>query len=180
MNLKVSVVPIMKQEKMVIALLVPKDTHHKQDKTADHVTTTRMVKDVDSIVLVHCDIVEGCVEIKKTTGTLVDETSATVHRLDSSLPDFKLFAISQSEFEPQFTQPLEKNARRQLHEYENYSNNLGSMSCETLNGKRQMNINSKHEGITNINSAEDDKLDYYNIFKTKSESDIFGNRVLQK
>lgn len=128
--------------------------------------------------------------IKMSPTTKVEYlTLATVHRLDRSLPDFKTFSISQSEFEP-----LKKHAKLQLNEYENYSNNLEcidpkcclsnvrkqvSMSCETLNDKRQTNINSKHSTACK-NSTEDDKLDYYNIFKTKSESDIFCNHVLQK
>ncbi|CAC5388498.1 unnamed protein product [Mytilus coruscus] len=156
-----------------------------------------------------CSHVDGCVELSITAGTSVDKTSyittlpwnvaarttgdntdnsdeATVHRMESSLPDNEIVTIREHEYTFQYPIQLMKDFIGWPYEYKTSSNipentvpkriiskarGMKSLSCNNLDIKRLKSeiysgANGKHM------NSNDNRLDFNNILKTKSERDI--------
>lgn len=118
-------------------------------------------------------------------------TIPPLHEIDNSLNDNTTGDTEMHSIHPR---QLEVGVSIQLFEHKNlvncrrtymYANLLNirkqvSVSCRSLNIDRpQFEISSKLKG-KDINSTEDYRLQYYNIFKTKSESDIFCKHTFKK
>lgn len=119
-------------------------------------------------------------------------TLATVHnRIDSSGVDNKSSSLSNNENILQHPIDLEEIALNRPYEYENSLINVEyavpqrcflsdrvreSKSCENLNSIRLNTKSSSRKDKTNKTSNEDNSLGYYNVPKTRSESDIYRFR----
>lgn len=115
-------------------------------------------------------------------------TLATIHTVDSGVPYYKSSSEIKKEYETKDPLQMRQASLRRLYANGNFSMNIRyvdpkcclsnmrgyvSMSCVNLNIERpKMQICSEKESQDN-KSTRDYSHDYCNLFKTKSESDIF-------
>ncbi|CAC5403769.1 unnamed protein product [Mytilus coruscus] len=133
-----------------------------------------------------------------TNGESTDtNVQATVHnKTDSSGVDNKSGVFSKDENILQYAMDRDEIGLRRPYEYENSSISVecavdrhclscirgrDSKSCENLNHiKRIKTVSHSANDGQHVLSDEDDSLDYYNISKTRSESDIFCKHSLKE
>lgn len=123
-------------------------------------------------------------------------TLATVHnRTESTEFDKQSGSLSNNENILQDPKDLEEIGLRQPYKYENFSISVGyadyqnclsskrereSKSCENLKRYSAKKTEPFGKDDKRIASNEDNNFDYYNVFKTKSESNIFCKRGSEK
>lgn len=119
-------------------------------------------------------------------GEYLTLTTVTVHKTENSFSNFNTDAILANECVLKEYEHVDPDTMRQLHPNTNYSINVDgrdpkwclsnikgvSLSCNNLTSKRPSIIQSGKER-TFKNPTEDFRLDYYKMFKTRSESDMF-------
>lgn len=118
-------------------------------------------------------------------------TIPTLHKIDSSFHDDTNGEKENLSMHPR---QLEMGASTRHFDYENlikfgqrymYTNlsNIRkqvSMSCKSLNTERLQTKMSSEQEVKDFNSTDDYRLHYQNIFKAKSESDIFFKHTFRK